>query len=258
MNSASIGRIFFGLSLCAFGILQFIYGDFVPGRAPAFPPDVPGRLAWAWISGALLIAAGAAIIFGKRARGPALLVAAMIFLWALLRQIPVVAANPHGGVLTNMGKVIAMVGGTLAVAGALPTEGRRVTDGLLWVGRVCLGGFMILGGVQHFIYTQFVATLVPQWIPYPVFWAYFAGVALVAGGAGLFVTKTARVAAALSGLMIFLWVVMLHVPRALAAMPAQRQNEWTAVFEALAFSGLALTIAGSQRGQPRSGRNVAH
>jgi uncharacterized membrane protein len=246
MSSASIGRVFFGLSLCAFGILQFIYGDFVPGRAPAWPAGVPGRLAWAWVSGALLIAAGAAIMSGKRARGPALVAGAMIFLWAVLRHVPQVAANPHGAVLTSMGKAIALCGGALAVAGALPTEARRTKDGLLLVGRACLGAFMILGGVQHFVYTQFVATLVPQWIPYPVFWAYFAGVALLAGGAGLLVTKTARLAAALSGVMIFLWVVLLHVPRALAAVPAQHRNEWTAVFEALAFSGIALTIAGSR------------
>ena len=68
-RSASIGRVFFGFSLCAFGIQQFIYGDFVPGRAPAWPAGVPGRLAWAWVSGALLVAAGAAVTSGKRARG---------------------------------------------------------------------------------------------------------------------------------------------------------------------------------------------
>lgn len=258
MNSTTIGRVFFGLSLCAFGVLQFVYGDFVPGRAPAWPAGVPGRLAWAWISGALLIAAGAAVTSGKRARGPALFVSGMIFLWAVLRHIPAVAANPHGAVLTAMGKAIALFGGALAIAGALPKERRPVNDGLVWAGRVCLGAFMMLGGVQHFVYSQFVATLVPQWIPYPLFWAYLAGVALLAGGAGLQITKTARLAATLSGVMIFLWVVMLHVPRALAAVPAQRQNEWTAVFEALAFSGIALTIAGflgSQSKKPPAGRN---
>jgi len=37
---------------------------------------------------------------------------------------------------------------------------------------------------------------------------------------------------------------MLHVPRALAAADAaSRRNEWTAVFEALAMSGIALVLA---------------
>ena len=80
--------------------------------------------------------------------------------------------------------------------------------------------------------------LVPAWIPGHMFWTYFAGVALIAGGVGLLLPQTARLAAALSGVMIFLWVVLLHVPRAMAATDAQSRNEWTAVFEALAISGI--------------------
>jgi uncharacterized membrane protein len=44
-----------------------------------------------------------------------------------------------------------------------------------------------------------------------MFSTYFYGVALIAGGAGLILTMTARMPAALSGLMILLWVV-LHAP----------------------------------------------
>ena len=103
---------------------------------------------------------------------------------------------------------------------------------------------MISSGIQHFLFAQFVKTLVPAWIPPDQsFWTYFAAVALIAGGAGLMVPRTTRLAAALSGLMIFLWVLLLHIPRALGAPDAaQAQNEWTAVFEALAFSGIAFML----------------
>lgn len=57
----------------------------------------------------------------------------------------------------------------------------------MYVGRCCLGAFMMLGAIQHFIYTDVVA-----------------------------------------------------------AAP-QRSNEWTAVFEALAMSGIAFVLAGSLR-----------
>src|SRR5687768_4014730 len=97
----TVGRLFFALALIAFGILQFIYGDFVSGRAPAFPPSIPGRLVWAYISGALLIVAGAAILSGKKARGAAILAGTLIFVWALLRHLPALAANPYGITLTN-------------------------------------------------------------------------------------------------------------------------------------------------------------
>lgn len=250
-----VGRLFFAVAIIAFGILQFIFGDFVPGRAPAWPVSIPGRLIWAYVSGAILITAGLAISFGKKARWAALLSGAMIFLWALLRHIPVAAAAPaFGGEWTSMGKALVLFGGAFAVAGSLPEEKSSRTraltafvnskEGFTYLGRICLGLFMILCGIQHFLFVEFVATLVPAWIPGAVFWTYFAGVALIAGGAGLLLPQTARLAAALSGLMIFLWVVMLHIPRAVAAPAAQSRNEWTAVFEALAISGIAFVLAG--------------
>jgi hypothetical protein len=90
-----------------------------------------------------------------------------------------------------------------------------------------------------------------------MFWTYFAGVALVLGGLGMiipFASKINRPATALSGSMIFLWVFMLHLPRAITAGDAASQrNEWTAVFEALAISGIAFVIAGCIRSRERTG-----
>ena len=247
------GRLFFAISLGAFGVLQFIFHDFVAGRAPAWPASFPGRLVWAYISGAVLICTSAAIILGKKARLAAVVSGTIILLWALLRNIPLAAADSGFGIAwTNMGKALTLFGGAFALAGSLPEEQGGGTlstlinarDAFLYLGRYCLGSFMILCGVQHFLFIQFVPSLVPAWIPVPVFWTYFAGVALIAGGAGLMLSQTARLAGALSGLMIFLWVVLLHIPRAASNLYDSR-NEWTAVFEALAFSGLALILSGA-------------
>jgi len=90
------------------------------------------------------------------------------------------------------------------------------------------------------MFLQFVATLIPASFPGdPVFWSKLAGVALFAGGVGLFISLTARWAALLSGLMIFLWFWIVHVPRISVSM-----TDNIAVFEALAFSGIAFVIAG--------------
>jgi uncharacterized membrane protein len=102
---------------------------------------------------------------------------------------------------------------------------------------------MILCGIQHFIWVEFVTSLVPAWIPGALFWTYFAGVALIAGGSGLMVPWTAPLAGTLSGLMVFIWFLILHIPRAMAADPGNARNEWIAVFEALAVSGLAFVVA---------------
>jgi uncharacterized membrane protein len=68
----------------------------------------------------------------------------------------------------------------------------------------------VLTGLQHFRSLEFVATLVPAWIPGDAFWwGRFAGVALIAGGVGLLSPRTDALAAlATAGLMIFSWFWM--------------------------------------------------
>jgi hypothetical protein len=57
----------------------------------------------------------------------------------------------------------------------------------------------------------------------------------------MIVPRTRRPAGYLSGIMILLWVFLLHIPRAVAA--PHDANETTAVFEALAVSGAAFLAA---------------
>jgi uncharacterized membrane protein len=246
-NTTPVGRTFYAISLMAFGVEQFLFGDFIPGRAPPWPSSLPGQAVWAYATGAFLVLAGAAILARQRQRGrwAALAVGALIFLWAFLRHIPLVLADSHvGGAWTAAGKALALAGGAIAVAGSL-SPGGVDARAFRTTGQICLGLFLALGGIQHFIWVDFVKTLVPTWIPGATFWTYFAAVALIAGGVGMNFAPTARLAALLSGAMIFIWFVILHVPRALvAASPASRQNEWIAVFEALAVSGIAFVLAG--------------
>src|SRR5262245_27093026 len=162
-----LGRLFFAISLGAFGILQFIFHDFVAGRAPAWPASIPGRSIWAYVSGAVLICTSGAIIFGKKARLAAIVSGTMIFLWALLRNIPLAITDPEFGLAwTNMGKALTWFGGAFALAGSMPEEqgGGALSaiinseDVFLYLGRLGLGLFMILCGVQHFLFSQFVQT----------------------------------------------------------------------------------------------------
>lgn len=242
---AGFGRACFALALAGFGVLSFIYGDIVIGRAPAWPDALPGRLVWAAITGALLLGASVTLLLGRNGRWPLLLSALVVLVWGFLRHLPIVAAHQVlDGSWTAMGKAVALVGGLCTGAATLPDalpepwRQRSIT-----LGRIALGYFLLQSGIQHFMFTSFVATLVPAWIPDHLFWARLAGVALIAGGAGLLFPPTARLAAIMSGLMIFTWFIILHIPRALsAAGTAATRNEWTAVFEALAFSGIAFML----------------
>jgi uncharacterized membrane protein YphA (DoxX/SURF4 family) len=242
-NVVTIGRVFFGLPMIAFGAVHLFAGDFVTRFAPGLPAGVPARAVGARGLGALLVAAGLAIVLGKGTRPAALLTGAMIACSLVFLYIPKIAANPgFGGAWTNPAKYLALCGGAFLLAAISPI-GAQETERPCALARIFLGVFLTLAGVQHFVYLGFVAKMVPAWIPGSVFWAELAGVALIAAGIGLWIRRTARLAALFSGGMIFVWFLVLHIPRA-AASPAD-MGEWSGVFESLAISGVAFLIAGT-------------
>jgi uncharacterized membrane protein YphA (DoxX/SURF4 family) len=234
MKLASLGRGMFAVAFIAFGVQQILFGDLVPGRPPAWPPTIPGQTIAVFASALCYVVAGVAVLAGRAPRRAALLIAALVFVTAIVRNLPLAIADANfGSPWTRLGKGMAFCGGALAVGGAPP---------LLLTGRIGFGLYLIASGAQHFLFTDFVKTLVPAWIPGTRLWAQFAGVALISGGLGLMVPKTIRLAGLAVGLMIFTWFLILHIPRAFSAPPAAQRNEWIAVVEALAFAGIALLL----------------
>jgi uncharacterized membrane protein len=110
-----------------------------------------------------------------------------------------------------------------------------------FLGRIFVAVSLVVFGVQHFIYGGFVATLVPAFMPRRLFWAYFVGVAFFAAAIGMVTKMFARAAATMLGVMFFLFVVLLHIPRIIGN--SSNGNEWTSGFVALAMCGGAWVIA---------------
>ena len=59
------------------------------------------------------------------------------------------------------------------------------------VGRILFAIGLVVFGVQHLMYGAFVATLVPVWIPFRLFWAYFVGVAFISAALAIVSGKLA-------------------------------------------------------------------
>ena len=98
-------------------------------------------------------------------------------------------------------------------------------------------------GTEHFTLTAVIASIVPRWIPWHLFWAYFVGACFIAAALSLVTGIQARLAASLLALNFFLFVVLMDIPGWLQN-PRDRFGLTLALRE-LAFSGGPLALAAS-------------
>jgi uncharacterized membrane protein len=134
-------------------------------------------------------------------------------------------------------------------------EDNRAIDALLKSGRFLLALPMVIFGVQHFVFAGFVAMIVPPWIPWHFFWAYFVGIALIAAGVAIMVRREAWLAGLLLGAMILAFVILIH-SRLLAQMPGDafamnpifgpHPGRLNNACKDLGLSGAAFLFAGTQ------------
>lgn len=107
----------------------------------------------------------------------------------------------------------------------------------------CFAIPLAIFGALHLFGSQFVKGGVPAYMPWPMFWAYFVGCALVAAAISIASKVAVQWSALLFGLMMFSFVAMLHFPGALASH--YDRIRWTIVFRESSFGGAALVLAGS-------------
>jgi uncharacterized membrane protein len=263
MNMASMeglnktGRSFYGICIATLGIHQLFYADFRTVILPPWPSWRTSPGIWAYLAGAALIVAGLAIIFEKKARVVALVLGAVLLALIVFWHVPYmlfVFPNHlyHLGVWADATKALALSGGAFVVAGSFPDETAntgnqpspvRLLERTIPFGRILFSMMIITFGIDHFLYVEQVATLVPAWIPGHIFWAYCAGVALIGLGTAILLKFKLKVAAILLGTMIFLWFVLLHIPRAIADPIVGKGNEVASAADALGFSGIAFVLA---------------
>ena len=123
------------------------------------------------------------------------------------------------------------------------------------IGRIMYGVSMPAFGVLHFIYIAYVASVIPNWIPAHVFFAYATGVAHIASGLGILTGVFSRVAAYCTAAMFGSWVLIVHAPRVLGNF--RHPNEWTSMLIAVGMCGTALLIASSLSNIPNRSASIA-
>jgi uncharacterized membrane protein YphA (DoxX/SURF4 family) len=251
-----VGRFFYAFAMAAVGFQQFFTADIDPMLLPPKHSGIPGFAFLAYFVGFTLLASGTAIIFEKKARTVSLILGGVLLAVVCFYYLPYeLIVDPHHDYFGNWGdaeKELALSGGALVVAGSFPADSNhdqkhpfiRLLEKLIPFGGLFFSITMISFGIDHFLYTKYVASLVPPWIPGHKFWTYFAAVALIGSGIAIILKIKLRVIATLLGAMIFLWFIFLHLPKTLTPPLADKGSELTSAFSALAFSGIAFVIAG--------------
>jgi len=253
--SAKVGRAFYSLALIVYGIQQFVYADFRPVQLPAWQSHLPLLPVWAYLTGGAMIFVGGSTLAGKGRI--ALLITGSTFLFLFLFvHVPFELfgeenSSTHLALWVSALKELALAGGAFVMAGSFPDSEpvtRRSTlirflERITPFGAIFFSITMISFGIAHFMYAEFVSTLVPEWIPDHLFWTYFTGVALIASGLCIILKVRQGVVGLLLSVVLFIWVFTVHLPLTIKNPTAMRANDLSSLFDALAFCGTALVIS---------------
>jgi uncharacterized membrane protein len=254
-NLSGPGRIFFGIAITGIGFLTIYYRDFPYMLIPPKHSWIPGLVILAYISGAMLICAGLCIVFEKKIRPASLLLGTVLLLIFCFYFIPyqfMVSSNyMHFGDWENAAKELTLSAGAFVMAGCFSKKNEnpltRFLSKLIPLGTILFSITIISFGVDHFLFAKEAADYVPSWVPYHLFWMYFCGAALLGSGLAILLKIKPGAAAALLGTMIFIWFIILHIPRMIVSPAAYMGSEVTSALIALAYSGIAFVIAGTAK-----------
>ena len=129
--------------------------------------------------------------------------------------------------------------GLIKIFGELPQE--QGVDKIMPFGRLFFAIPMAVFGSEHFTAAASVASLVPRWIPAHTFWVYLVGIAFLCAALSIAVLVQARLAAALVGMTLLIFVLIMDMP-GVVANPGNRFF-WALALRQLAFSGGAFAFA---------------
>lgn len=254
MRIFGTGHLLFAIALAGLGVLSLFSGDFALVWQPV-PDWVPWREGLAHISGVLLLAGGIGMLIPSFASRSALAMTIYLFSWIILLQFPRVAQAP-GNVGMWLGlseNTISMCGGwilfcSLAGPRAKSTMKFFASDRAIRLARLLIGAACLGLGLSHFVFASGTASMVPAWLPYRIGFAYLTGAGHFAAGLGLLFSVFPRLAATMEAAMITLFVLLVHIPAAVAD-PKSRLN-WTMVFVATLFAGAMWNAARSLQSAP--------
>ena len=125
----------------------------------------------------------------------------------------------------------------------------RGIDKVVALTPLCVAIPLAVFGTEHLAMPQALLALVPSYMPWRMFWVFFVAAALMAASLSIATGRLVRWSGLLLGVMMFLFVAMLHFP---GAVKAGGRIPWMVVVREMSFGGAGWVLSGIAMGGDRS------
>jgi uncharacterized membrane protein len=257
MRIASVGHAVFAATMIVVGILGL-----VDPLWQGVPRHFPGHDQLAYLAAVVLLACGVGLTWRRTAAPAAGILLVYLLLSMLVFKMPVIVRHPLvEGAYQSWGQTAVIVAAAWVLYAWFATgQGRpwlalATGNSGVRIARAFYGLALIAFGLSHFAYVDLTAPLVPAWLPWHLFWAYFTGTAYLAAGVAILTSVFARLAAALAtfqigGFTFLVWVPML----ASGQFRSITGSTWTEFVVSCMLTASAWVVADSYRDAPWLGR----
>ena len=252
MRIASVGHAVFAATLIAIGILGLVHSEFVPIWR-GVPKGLPARETLTYLCALVSLACGAGLLWQRSAAIAARVLLMYLLVWFLLFKLRFIFLAPLvEGVYQSCGENAVIIAGAWVLYAWFATDwdkrwfGFATGDSGVRIARVCYGLALIAFGLSHYFYLNLTTPLIPGWLPWHVFWAYFTGAAYLAAGMAILAGVYARLAAALSALQMGTFIFLVWLPIAVAGR--MTAFNWGELVATCVLTAAAWVVADSYRG----------
>ena len=254
-NLSNVGRIFYGVAMAATGMGTIFFNSYPYMFLPPLQFLTPGPTMLHYFSGAIFILAGVYIVLERKTGLVSFLFGCVLLLIFCFFFIPYQFMDSPKhlklGEWENAEKELALAGGAFIITAVFSENSKnfigRFGGKLMTFGAVLFAIPIFSWGILHFQFAKEVSTMVPSWIPFPLFWTYMAGIGLLGSGIAIIFKIKTRLIATLLGIIILIWFITIHVPGVITSSFADMGDQITSASLALAYSGIAFIIAGAAK-----------